>query len=90
MTVKGKSGSPWPWWLTLMCAAALYTGLKYLLPALELNNPFLREMVELGLLLAPILTILLLLLAAKQLYDIPAAEQEDGDRQPEEEQPENQ
>lgn len=58
-----------PWWLTVLAAIATYSGLKYILPQIKSQNEFITTLAEIGPTIAPILTIGLLLLAAKQLYD---------------------
>lgn len=59
-----------PWWVSILWAIGVYCGLKYVLPQLNPENETLRELFAIGPVAAPVLTIPLLLLAAKQLYDV--------------------
>lgn len=52
-----------------MLAIASYCLLKYLLPALQPENPALLKFTETAPIFAPLAAILFLLLAAKKLYD---------------------
>lgn len=58
-----------PWWVSVIGAIATYCTLKYILPELAPANKTLQELLQLGPVAAPVLTIPFLLLAAKQLYD---------------------
>jgi hypothetical protein len=58
-----------PWWVSLVAAICCYCGLKYLVPALHPAIPGWQKLAEAAPSFAPIVTIPLLLLAAKQLYD---------------------
>jgi hypothetical protein len=58
-----------PWWLSVIGAIATYCSLKYLFPEIKVTNATLQQFFQLGPNLAPVFTIPLLLLAAKQLYD---------------------
>ena len=58
-----------PWWVSIVCAVATYCTFKYILPELAPANQKLKELLQLGPVVAPVLTIPFLLLAAKQLYD---------------------
>ena len=58
-----------PWWVSIVCAIATYCTLKYVLPELAPANQKLKDLFQLGPVVAPLLTIPFLLLAAKQLYD---------------------
>ncbi len=69
----GVPGRPFPWWLTLLAAALGYSLLRYLLPTLQPADPRLEKICAIAPDLAPLVAIPLLLLAAKQLYDVPAA-----------------
>jgi len=60
-----------PWWGTIILAIVAYCALKYGAPMLTTGNPQLDAFLQKAPMLAPIVTIPLLLLAAKQLYDIP-------------------
>jgi hypothetical protein len=59
----------WPWWLTILFATLCYLGLQYGLPAAAGHIPQLTPLAQLSPRFAPIITIALLLLGAKQLYD---------------------
>jgi len=61
-----------PWWGTILCGIAAYCFLRYWAPQLATGNVNFDRLLAQGPSLAPIVTIPLLLLAAKQLYDIPA------------------
>jgi len=73
-----------PWWGTVILAIAAYCSLKYGTPLLSTGIPELDAFLRKTPALAPIVTIPLLLLAAKQLYDIPSATQPDTDEPTEE------
>ncbi len=86
--MKGAKGTrAWspvrmPWWGSVVLAVCCYCGLKYLVPALHPSSPFLQKLAEAAPSFAPIVTIPLLLLAAKQLYDTgePPKNDKPGDR----------
>ena len=64
-----------PWWLSIILAAACYYSLKYLLPDLVPENSPMYPLSQAGPSVAPIITIIFLLLGAKRLYDpVPDAE----------------
>lgn len=63
----------WPWWLSICLAILSYAGLKYGLPLLVGEEILPEEFLKL---LAPLTAIGFLLLGAKQLYDIPSADQD--------------
>jgi hypothetical protein len=71
-----------PWWVSVLLAVCCYCGLKYLVPDLHPASPFLQKLAEAAPAFAPIVTIPLLLLAAKQLYDTsdPPGNDKPGDR----------
>lgn len=74
------SRKPWriPWWASALLAATAYCGLTYGAPAIHSANPLLQQLIEAAPFFAPILTIPLLLLSAKQLYDgVPPATSKD-------------
>lgn len=58
-----------PWWVSLLLALFCYGCFRYLLPALQQTMGISQTLIEIGQSLAPIITSLFLLLAAKQLYD---------------------
>jgi len=58
-----------PWWGSILLAILIYTSMNYLLPSLTTTNQSLSVFFEIAPDLAPIPTILFLLLGAKQLYD---------------------
>jgi hypothetical protein len=69
-----------PWWASALLAATVYCGLTYGAPTMHSANPLLQQLIEAAPFFAPILTIPLLLLSAKQLYDgAPPATPEDED-----------
>jgi hypothetical protein len=69
-----------PWWASALLATAVYCGLTYGAPTMHSANPLLQQLIEAAPFFAPILTIPLLLLSAKQLYDgDPPATPEDED-----------
>lgn len=63
----------WPWWLSICLAILSYSGLKYGLPLLAGEEILPEDFLKL---LAPLVAMGFLLLAAKQLYDIPSADQD--------------
>jgi len=67
---------PWPWWISVLIAALLYWFLRYQAPDLALKQPALANILSAMPAFAPVLTILLLLLAAAQLYENTEAEDE--------------
>jgi len=76
----------WPWWATIILATACYSGLRYGIPAMAEEMAWLQPMASLTIRLAPIFTIGLLLLGAKQLYDGGSEEEPAPDTYPEEQQ----
>ncbi len=68
------SGNRFPWWVSVLLAIGSYCSLKFVIPGLQPTNPALLKLAQAAPSFAPIITILFLLLAAKQLYDIDAAE----------------
>lgn len=59
----------WPWWASIIMAALCYLGLRFIVPAGAESVSWLRPVAPLATQLAPIVTIALLLLGGKQLYD---------------------
>jgi hypothetical protein len=86
--MKRREGTgPWPpvrspWWVSILLAVCCYCGLKYAVPLLHPASPFLQKLALAAPSFAPIVTIPLLLLAAKQLYDTndPPENNTPGDR----------
>lgn len=66
---KGRYALHTRWWVSVLLAIVCYSTLKYLVPELQSANPTLEKLIEAAPYFAPIVTIPLLLLAAKQLYD---------------------
>jgi len=58
-----------PWWLSIIIAAASYYSLKYLIPGLVPETSAMYKLSQAAPTIAPIITIGFLLLGAKQLYD---------------------
>ncbi len=86
----GSRRNHFPWWVSVMFAIGSYCSLKFVIPGLHPTNPALQKLAQAAPTFAPIITILFLLLAAKQLYDIDAAEDAgDNEDAPEEEEDEN-
>ena len=75
-----------PWWGSVLLAVFFYCGLTYGVPLLHPANPTLQHLAQAAPSFAPILTIALLLLAAKQLYatDIPKDDSQKQEKPPEE------
>ncbi|MBM9537063.1 hypothetical protein [Desulfobulbus alkaliphilus] len=72
-----------PWWVSALLAIAAYVGLRYLAPMYQPHNPTLAGLLAAGPTIAPVVTMFLLLLAAKQLYDHePEKKDEDRTDQP--------
>lgn len=69
------------WWVSVLLAIACYSTLKYLVPELQSANPTLDKLIEAAPSFAPIITIPLLLLAAKQLYDTDRPKDTDGEKE---------
>ncbi len=71
-----------PWWVSIVCAIGTYCSLKYIVPEIQTTNETLSNLFEMGPIAAPVLTIPLLLLAAKQLYDtdLPEENREENDQ----------
>jgi hypothetical protein len=67
-----------PWWVSVLLAVICYCTLKYLIPQLQPTTPALAKLIQAAPSFAPIVTIPLLLLAAKQLYDTDKPEEKDG------------
>lgn len=67
-----------PWWVSVLLAILCYCTLKYLVPQLQPTSPGLAKLIQAAPSFAPIVTIPLLLLAAKQLYDTDKREEKDG------------
>lgn len=63
----------WPWWFSVLLSILSYTGLKYGLPLIAGEEVLPEEFLKM---LAPLTAMGFLLLAAKQLYDIPSIEGE--------------
>lgn len=68
-SMKNSAPRPFPWWLSLLIAIGSYCTLKYILPTIQTTHPVLQHLTKAAPILAPIIAILFLLLAAKQLYD---------------------
>jgi hypothetical protein len=60
-----------PWWIFILIATVLYVGLTYFAPTLQSEIPLISTFLHIAPSLAPIGTILFLLLGAKALYDSP-------------------
>lgn len=72
-----------PWWVSALLAIAAYVGLRHLAPLYQPHNPTLANLLAAGPMIAPLVTMFLLLLAAKQLYDHePKQQDEDQEDQP--------
>ncbi|KJS01721.1 MAG: hypothetical protein VR65_08225 [Desulfobulbaceae bacterium BRH_c16a] len=69
------------WWVSVLLAIVCYSTLKYLVPELHSANPTLGKLIEAAPYFAPIVTIPLLLLAAKQLYDTDRPNNKDGEKE---------
>lgn len=69
-----------PWWASVLLAVICYCTLKYLVPQLQSTSPALAKLIQAAPSFAPIVTIPLLLLAAKQLYDTDGPGEKDGDK----------
>lgn len=67
-----------PWWVSVLLAILCYCTLKYLVPQLQPASPGLARLFQAAPSFAPIVTIPLLLLAAKQLYDTDTPKEKDG------------
>jgi len=65
-----------PWWLSIIIAATSYYLLKYLIPGLVPETSAMYKLSQAAPTIAPIITIVFLLLGAKQLYDpVPGQEE---------------
>ena len=65
-----------PWWLSIIIAAASYYLLKYLIPGLVPETSAMYKLSQTAPTIAPIISIVFLLLGAKQLYDpVPGQEE---------------
>jgi hypothetical protein len=62
----------WPWWISVLLSILSYCGLKYGLPLIAGEKALPEDFIKM---LAPLTAMGFLLLAAKQLYDIPPAEE---------------
>ena len=72
-----------PWWVSALLAIAAYVGLRHLAPLYQPANPTLADLLAAGPTIAPLVTMFLLLLAGKQLYDEePKKEDEDEEARP--------
>ena len=71
-----------PWWLFLLLAIAAYVSLKYVLPNTDWLAPKMYGLAEQ---LAPIVTIIFLVLAANGLYQSNATTPQDEDDNPQDE-----
>lgn len=72
-----------PWWVSALLAMSAYVGLRYLAPLYQSHNPTLAGLLAAGPAIAPVVTMFLLLLAAKQLYDqVPEQKDEDQKDRP--------
>lgn len=58
-----------PWWVSALLAIAAYVALRHLAPLYQPANPTLAGLLAAGPTIAPLVTMFLLLLAGKQLYD---------------------
>ncbi|WP_163337238.1 hypothetical protein [Desulfopila sp. IMCC35008] len=63
----------WSWWFSVLLSILSYTGLKYGLPLIAGEDVLPEDFLKM---LAPLTAMGFLLLAAKQLYDIPSIEGE--------------
>ena len=72
-----------PWWVSIICAIATYCTFTYILPNLKPGSQTLYDLFQMGPTAAPVLTIPLLLLAAKQLYDTDIPSEEIDEQNPE-------
>ena len=66
---SGHSWLFWPWWVSALLAAAVYSFLTYFAPEIKTTHEGLRNLLIAAPKFAPVLTIPLLLLAATQLYE---------------------
>lgn len=66
-----------PWWIFVILAVGSYYALKYLLPGLHPANPTLGKILQAIPILAPLSSIVFLLLAAKRLYDTDGGSKEE-------------
>ena len=78
-----------PWWLSVLLAVICYCTLKYLVPQLQPTTPTLAKLIQAAPSFAPIVTIPLLLLAAKQLYDTEDPEEKDSEKVDRQDDPED-
>jgi len=67
-----------PWWSFILLAIVVYCSLKYGLAGFTPEHALLRQLIEAAPVFAPILTIPLLLYAAKRLYDDTDPEEKDS------------
>ena len=68
----------WPWWAYILLAIVVYCSLKYGVARVTTEHALLRQLIEAAPVFAPILTIPLLLYAAKRLYDDTDPEEKDS------------
>jgi hypothetical protein len=66
-----------PWWVSVFLAIGSYCSLKFVVPELDLTHPTLQKLAQAAPAFAPLSTIPFLLLAAKQLYDVDVADEDD-------------
>lgn len=76
-----QKSSTFPWWGTILSAIFAYCLLKYGFPRIPSENESLARLFQMGPMIAPVVTIPLLLLAAKQLYDIPPEQREEENQE---------
>lgn len=69
------------WWVSVLLAVICYCTLKYLVPQLQPTSPTMAKLIQAAPSFAPIVTIPLLLLAAKQLYDTDEPKDTDSDKE---------
>jgi hypothetical protein len=87
-----SSGYPYriPWWGNVLLAVGGYCSLKFVIPELHFTNPTLQSLAQAAPTFAPLVAILFLLLAAKQLYDVDSTEKtEKGNKKPDNSQGKN-
>jgi hypothetical protein len=87
-----SSGYPYriPWWGNVLLAVGGYCSLKFVIPELHFTHPTLQSLAQAAPTFAPLVAILFLLLAAKQLYDVDSTEKTEKDnKKPDNNQGEN-
>ena len=72
---ENRSTSRFPWWGSVLLAVFCYCTLRYLIPGLQPTSPSMAKLIQAAPAFAPVVTIPLQLLAAKQLYDTDQPEQ---------------